>query len=55
MIQDNLALKLENFEEGYCYPYILDSCEQNLLDNIIQFPVSKTKYDIQMRRLSSMI
>lgn len=43
MIQGNLALKLEDFEEGYCYPYIVDDCEQNLPDNIIEFSISKMK------------
>ena len=38
MMQGNLALKLDDFEEDYCYPYIVEDCEQNLPDNIIQFP-----------------
>lgn len=45
MIIGSLALKLEDFEEDYCCPYIVDSSEQNLPDNIIQFPTSKTDYD----------
>ncbi len=40
MLQGNLALKLKDFEEDYCYPYIMDSSKQNLPDNIIQFPVN---------------
>ncbi len=37
MIQSNLALKLEKFSEDYC--------NLRLVDNIIQFPISKTDDD----------
>ena len=43
MQQTNLALKLEDFEEDYCYPYVVDCIEQSLPDNIIQF----SDYDIR--------
>ena len=42
MIQGNLALKLEDFEEDYCYPCLVDNSEQNLPDNIIEFSSLKT-------------
>ena len=38
MIQGNLALKLEDFEEDYCNLRLVDDCDQSLPDNIIQFP-----------------
>jgi len=37
MIHGNLALKLEDFEEDYSYLHLVS--EQNLADNIIQFPL----------------
>ena len=45
MLESNLALKLEEFEDDYCNFHLVDDCEQNLPDNIIRFPISKMDYD----------
>ena len=45
MMQGNLALKLENFEDDYDYPHLVDD-ERNLPDNIIQFPLSKPNSNV---------
>ncbi|MCK5595306.1 hypothetical protein KAI19_03930 [bacterium] len=46
MPRTNLALKLKDFEEDYCSPYIVDNFYNTLPDNIVQFPISKTNDDI---------
>ncbi len=44
MIQGNLALKLEEFEDSYCGLHLLDDREQSFPDNIIQFPLKNNTY-----------
>ncbi len=41
MIYGNLALKPEDFEDDYCDLNLVEDCEQNQPDNIIQFPKTK--------------
>ena len=43
MTDGNLALKLEDFEDDYCELHVVYDSEQNFPNDIIQFPVSKTK------------
>ncbi|MCK4401362.1 hypothetical protein KAW08_03545 [bacterium] len=44
MIHGNLALKLEDFEDNYCDLHLVEDCEQNLPDNVIQFPTPDGSY-----------